>query len=150
MTERPEIQAELARKMTAVGRPLGKLALMRIENGERGLSLDEALALAFLLQAAPAHLLKPREGELVALVDGGNGNGAAIRNFLRFGEPFGSTPEGKRERLSARLGEAVLVYAQALIDANRGNDRAGMNEALAALGRVALEHREALEANDGE
>jgi len=42
------------------------------------------------------------------------------------------------------------VYAQALIDANRGNDRAGMNEALAALGRVALEHREALEANDGE
>jgi len=93
VTERPEIQAELARKMTAVGRPLGKLALMRIENGERGLSLDEALALAlaFLLQAAPAHLLKPREGELVALVDGGNGNGAAIRNFLRFGEPFGST-----------------------------------------------------------
>jgi len=137
-------QAEVARRMTAVGRPLGKLAYMRIENGDRGLPLDEALALAFLLEIAPAHLLTPPEGELVALVDGMNFNGAAMRNFLRSGVPF----EATRERLSAQLERLVLIHAQALLDANRGNDRAGVNEALVALGRVALEHREALEADD--
>jgi transcriptional regulator with XRE-family HTH domain len=140
-------QAELARRMTAAGRPLGKLAYMRIENDERGLSLDEALALAFILQAAPAHLLTPAEGELVALVDGANANGRAMRNFLRFGNPF--APEVARERLSAHLEQAVLVYAQALVDAHKGKDAAGMNDALRALAQTAIDHREALEADDG-
>jgi hypothetical protein len=119
---------------------------MRIENDDRGLSLDEALALAFILQAAPAHLLTPPEGQLVALVDGANANGEAMRNFLRFGNPF--APEVGRERLSAHLEQAVLVYAQALVDAHKGNDAAGMNEARKALVNAALDHRDALEADD--
>jgi transcriptional regulator with XRE-family HTH domain len=138
-------QAGLARRMTEAGRKLGKLAYMRIENDDRGLSLDEALALAFILRVAPAHLLTPPEGELVALVDGANVNGEAMRNFLRSGVPFAST----REQLSAQLEQRVLIQAQALIDADRGNDKAGRNDALRALVEAALAHRDALEADNG-
>ena len=69
-TARGESQETLAQTMTERGAcPLSKAALLRIEKGKgfdeggRGLSLDEAIALAAVLNAAPAHLLTPPEGE---------------------------------------------------------------------------------------
>ena len=143
-------QELLAHSMTEGGRPLNKAALLRIESGERGLALDEALALAALLHAAPAHLLSPPEEEaLVWLTDQRGVDGDGMRDFLRFGEPLALSPEGQRARLSSSLEQAVIVYARALVDAVQGNDRAGQKEALLALGRMALAHREALEGDDG-
>src|SRR5688500_17476466 len=62
-------QAELAKRMTAVGRPISKVGLLRIESGARGISLDEAIALIAELHAVPPHLLTPPEGEYVWLTD---------------------------------------------------------------------------------
>jgi transcriptional regulator with XRE-family HTH domain len=139
-------QAELARRMTAAGRPLGKLALMRIESGERGLSLDEALALAALLNVAPAHLLTPPDdGQMVWLTANLGVDGEEMRNFLRFGHPLSRTPE----RLSSELEELALATARALVDATHGNDQAGKQDALRALGLIVLAHRDAMEADDG-
>jgi transcriptional regulator with XRE-family HTH domain len=57
-------QTELARRMTNAGRPMSKEALLRIENGTRGLSLDEAIALIAVLFAVPPHLLTPPGDEM--------------------------------------------------------------------------------------
>jgi hypothetical protein len=135
--------------MAEAGRPLSKLTLLRIESGDRGLPLDDALALADVLGVAPAHLLTPPDGEMVWPTDKRGVDGEGMRNFLRFGHPMlGATPEGKRARLSAALEEIVLAQAQAFVDAARGGDKAGKLDALKALGETALDYRKALEDGD--
>jgi transcriptional regulator with XRE-family HTH domain len=139
----------VARMMAAAGRPMSKLILLRIESGERGLPLDDALALADVLGVAPAHLLTPPDGQMVCLTDKRSVDGAGMRNFLRFGHPMlAGTPEGKRARLSATLEEIVLAQAQAFVDATHGGDQAGKLDALQALGETALDYRKALEEAD--
>lgn len=135
-------QAELARRMTAEGRPLSKVALLRIEKGTRGLSLDEALALAELLQVAPADLLSPPDDSMIRLTGSRAVDGAALRNWLLFGHPLLATPEGQRVQSRIEFTHAVETLAQAILDAK--DDSEGKKRAMQALMRVVAAHHDEL------
>jgi transcriptional regulator with XRE-family HTH domain len=140
-------QAELAQLMTERGTPMNKAALLRIEKGERGLSLDEALAFAAVLNAAPAHLLSPRGEESVWLTDDMAVDGEGMRAWLLHGFEFIATASNYHRGEHAKALERVVVaHAQALVDAVRGDDKAGQREQLAALGQTALAYQRELEA----
>ena len=141
--DRGKSRPQLARELTDAGRPMSKLALLRIENGDRKLSLDEALALAQILYVAPAHLLTPTEGELVWLTNGVGLEGQELRDFLLTGQPVQAWPETPIEEdvasLELILEGALAAYAVALVDAMRGGDRAGAKAAVDAMGK-AVDH----------
>lgn len=114
-----------------------------------GLSLDEALALARLLDVAPGHLLSPRDGSTVWLTDQRDVDGAGMRNWLLFGEPLLSdTPTGKRAEMRMRLAFAAETYAQAIVDAKNGDDTAGKNDALRMLHALMNSHADAIASVD--
>jgi hypothetical protein len=145
-------QAELAQRATDVGRPLDRAAVLRIESGQRGLALDEAVALATILRAAPAHLLTPPEGELVALTDKEAVDGEALRNWLMYGAPFlgmaaAVAVDRDQEQLAlrAQLERDLTQYALALTDAVRGEDKAGIRLAGEAIVLAVGDYQEAIE-----
>jgi transcriptional regulator with XRE-family HTH domain len=135
-------QTDLAQRMTDWGRPMSREALLRIENGTRGVSLDEALALAAALFAVPPHLLTPPGDEYVWLTDKLGVDGEGMRLWLRSGDAWiahsGDLPD---ELVADRLQAAIAVHAQALVDAMRGDDKAGKVEAYKAIERTVLEAR---------
>jgi transcriptional regulator with XRE-family HTH domain len=143
-------QAELARRLTDAGRPMSKAALLRIESGERGLSLDEALALAHGLNAVAAHLLSPPNGAFIALTDSFALDGSGLRDWLRYGlwswEP--APDEGHREGERANLEATLARLAVALTDAVNGNDKAGMKDVSWAIVETVRQHPEALKRGD--
>jgi transcriptional regulator with XRE-family HTH domain len=132
----------VAQAMTDVGQPLGKASLLRTERGDRCPSLDEALALAFVLDAVPEQLLAPAGDELVWLTGYFAADSEALREWLRHGI---ATPEARKANLADSAARLLERHAQALSDALRSNDVAGRNEALVALGRTALAFRSAIE-----
>jgi transcriptional regulator with XRE-family HTH domain len=133
-------QADLARLMQEAGRPVSKVAVLRIEKGERGLTLDEAIAFARVLGAVPAHMLSPRDEGLVWITGNQAVDGEGMRAWLRTGEPLG----GFQEELRSDLEQIVMAHAQALVDAMRGDDAAGKKAALVELGKTALDYQDAL------
>jgi hypothetical protein len=123
-------QAALAQRATEVGVPLSKLAVLRIEKGERGVSLDEVIALTAVLHASLAHMLSPDNGDLIALHDRAAVDGTGLRNWLRTGEPFlHATPEGHDIYAQGQF----VAYARALVDASDGNDLAGVKDAMRGI-----------------
>jgi transcriptional regulator with XRE-family HTH domain len=139
-------QAELAAVMTEAGRPMGRAALLRIENGERGLSLDEALSFAAVLHVAPAHLLSPRGDGIVWLTSKLGVDGEGMRAWLLHGDEFIATASDYHRGEHAKaLERVVLAHAKALMDAQNGDDKAGMKTELVALGSAAANYRAALE-----
>lgn len=134
-------QTELAARMTSGGRPMSREALNRIENGSRGISLDEAVALAHLLQVSFAHMLTPPDGAFVGATDQVGFDGEAVRNFLIYGDAALVTNRGRRVRASRQLERVIEAQAQALVDARRGNDSAGLQAASDAIVDAALLHR---------
>jgi transcriptional regulator with XRE-family HTH domain len=139
-------QTELAQRMTERGRPMSKAALLRIENGERGLSLDEALAFAAVLFAVPAHLLSPPDDAIVWLTDNMGVDGEGLRAWLLHGYEFIATASDyHRGERAKSLEEVVLAHAQALVDARRGKDKAGEVAALKQLAETSLIYRSQLE-----
>lgn len=146
-TDRRVSQTELAQRMTEAGRPMSKRALMGIEKGKqeggRGLSLDEAIALCQLLRAAPATMLTPAEGELVWLTDDTGTDGDGLRNWWSHGAVF--SPAATREKLREDIEQVVLAYAQALLDADKGGDNAGVLDAMKGLARSAYAYGKELE-----
>ena len=141
-------QADLAQRMQENGVPMSKVAVLRIERSERGISLDEALAFARVLGASPAHLFSPPEGEHVWLTEGEGLTGAELRNWLLFGDPFLVSDEGQRVRARMKAIFAIEGLAQAIVDAKRGDDRAGVEAAFHQLVEVIGTHRDELEAVD--
>lgn len=127
-------QSDVAQRMTEHGRPMNKAAVLRIERGERGLGLDEAIALAATLSAVPAQLLTPREGERVGLTDKLGVDGLGMRGWLRFGDSaFATAGDLEPERVADLTMQAVFGHARALVDAHRAEDKAGIQEAFRAL-----------------
>ena len=143
-------QTELAHRMTERGHPMSRAALLRVERGERGLSLDEALALAAELFVAPAHLLSPPDGEFVWLTDRFGVDGEGMRAWLLHGDDFvatwGDYQAGERE---SAFGRALLVHAKAYIDAERGDDKAGKARELAELVKAAAAYNKIAEEERG-
>ena len=150
-------QAELAFKIESTGTPMSKAALLRIERGERGLSLDEALALAMALNAVPAYLLSPPAGAVIAVSDTFAMDGAGLREWLRYGlwnwEP--APDEGHEDGRRANFQRNLAALALALVDAIRGKDEAGLWDAERALIREVVRRQKELEhaqeeADDGD
>lgn len=140
-TGRGMSQSQLAGLVTKGGLPLGASGLSRIESGDRGISLDEALALALHLNASPAHLLTPPDGS-VALSDNFAIDGPGLREWLRFGlwnwdtggEPTGDV--GHEEGREAQSDRQLTSLALLLVDAARKRDNAALKATLEALKRV--------------
>jgi hypothetical protein len=129
---------------------MSKAAVLRIESGDRGLSLDEALAFAWVLNAAPAHLLSPPEGEGVMLTADAGLDGSGLRNWLLFGDPLLISTEGKRVRKRMDAIFTIEALAQAIVDAKRGGDEAGSKATVLQLHKVIGSHKEELEAIERE
>lgn len=53
-------QARLSDELAALGEPMDRVVLTRIEKGTRGVTVDEVLLLALALGVSPAHLMMPR------------------------------------------------------------------------------------------
>src|SRR5215204_2085222 len=142
-------QAELGRRMRQAGYPLDKAAVLRIEKGERGISLDEALAFASVLAAIPAQMLTPPGDEYVYLTKNFGVDGAGMRAWLRFGDSFiahsGDLPD---ELFAARAQQAIVIYAKGLVDANLNRDKAGAEEAFRAMQATFDEERKRQEQKD--
>jgi transcriptional regulator with XRE-family HTH domain len=58
-------QQQLADRLAELGSPLDRVAIAKIELGQRGLPLDEAFSFALALDVAPTNLFLPLEGEEV-------------------------------------------------------------------------------------
>jgi transcriptional regulator with XRE-family HTH domain len=126
-------QGQLADELTAAGIPMSKTALLGIENGKRGLSLDEALGITAVLNAVPAHMFTPPEGAWVRLTDKTGTDALGFREFLRYGFPWSLDavpveylPEEEREKFQLELAHIALT----LVDAYRGVDRVGIKDAV--------------------
>jgi hypothetical protein len=144
-------ERKLAKRMTEAraDHPLSRKALLRIETNQRALSLDEACAFADILPAPLASLLAPPEGAVVALTDVQDvPNGESMRHWLITGSPEFKWPaepkEEHKEQLDEILMHNVVAYAQILVDAVRAKDKAGGNEALAAIDRAYERYHKAL------
>lgn len=123
-------QPALAERMTQRGHPMSKGALLRLENGGRKVSLDEALAFAEVLEAVPVQLLSPPEGAMVYPTNQRGYDGSALRSWLRFGEAFHEEATASE----GRLGTEILAHARALVDAHRGGkDIPGQKDAILAI-----------------
>ena len=126
---------------------MSKRALLGIEKGKeeggRGLSLDEAIGLSKLLGASLSTMLTPAGEGLVWLTDDAAVDGDGLRNWFRHGAVFG--PASTREKLRDEIEQVVLAYAQALLDAKKGDDQAGLLDAARGLARSAVTYRKELD-----
>lgn len=147
-TARNLTQGELGARMREAGHPtIDKVAVLRIEKGERGLSLDEALAFASVLHAVPAQLFTPPGDELVSITENYAVDGADMRAWLRYGDALiahsGDLPE---ELWQDRAVQKMAVAAIALVDAMRNDDKAGKVDAYHAIEAALGAERERREA----
>jgi transcriptional regulator with XRE-family HTH domain len=139
-------QAELARRMRVDGRPMSKVAVLRIEKGERGISLDEAIAFAAVLNVPPPQLFTPPEGKLVALTGNRAVDSGGMRAWLRYGDSFVADSGNLPAELEAdRYLRSATIRAQALVDAERAGDKEGIKEAFLGLREVVDAYRAKVE-----
>ncbi len=77
--------AELARRMQAAGIPWTRLVVTKLETGRRqSVSVEELLALAYVLDVAPVHLMVPWDDEAPCRVTGAlTQPAAAVRQWVR-------------------------------------------------------------------
>lgn len=59
--------ADLSDRIADLGEHLSRATISKIETGQRGVSLDEALLLAYALSVAPTHLICPTDERPVQL-----------------------------------------------------------------------------------
>lgn len=141
-------QTDLAVLLADAGRKMSKPALLRIESGERKVSLDEALAFAWALQASPANLLSPDEGAMLALTEKAAVDGDALRHWLVTGQAIPAWPADPdaddRANLDEILKSALTAYSVAMVDASRAGDKAGAQAAADAIVAAVERHRGAL------
>jgi hypothetical protein len=137
--------AALSRELEARDVRISKAVLHRIETCERGLLLDEALALASTLNAVPADLLSPPEGALVATTPKSAMDSGGIREWLRYGL-WNWTPapdEGHEDGRRAHFQQTLATLSLALLDAVRQKSDAGTRDAVSAISReVVRRHKE--------
>lgn len=121
----------LADTISRMGGTLGRAAIAKIEVGDRGVSLDEALLLAAALEVAPVHLFMPLDDEVkVRVVPAAAVSATHGRAWVRgeaplpgqnrryyfsevpdseFEPPRSSTPREVREFMDRTGGEVVIL-----------------------------------------
>ena len=157
-------QAQLAERLTELGYPFSKTALVRLENlgddklKQRDISLDEALAITAALGAVPAHMLTPPKGVELALTSKHVVGAEALRNWLRLGAPAllsgdvpdidsalyleGTTSDEAEALIQASFERRVARIAEDIAEANQSGDGAGANEGVHELIRQVLRQEE--------
>jgi len=126
--ERGRTLEQLAARVNEMGVPMTKTAVLRIEKGERGISLDEAVAFAAALNVVFASLLSPPEGEVIAVTDKMAMNGERFREWLRYGlwdwqpAPDEAHDEGRANFHRSRL----AALARAMAEAHDAQDWGGV------------------------
>ena len=76
-------QADLASALAAAGMNLGESAITRMERGTRGLSLDEAVAIAAVLGVSPLHMIVPLDDDSAQIAPGRTVSTADARAWIR-------------------------------------------------------------------
>ena len=137
-------QEALAEMLTRAGIPMSKTALLGIERAAdgdrarepRSLSLDEALAIAAVLNAAPSNMLAPPEGSVVQITDRIATDSIGFREFLRYGfpwtldaVPYEYLPDEEREKFVLELARLAVTAS----DAYRADDKPGVVEVVLAI-----------------
>jgi transcriptional regulator with XRE-family HTH domain len=131
-------QTALADRMAAAGYPMRRKTILEIEAGTRRLSLDEALALAFALDAAPAQMLSPSDDEeFVISVHPSVGWGSSgFREWFLHGDRWFPSPEARRAASHTRAGDRLADLSLAYLDAKERGDKqreGAIAKAIAAL-----------------
>lgn len=86
-------QQQLAGRLKALRFPLDRTAISKIEKQLRGVSLDEALALAAALEVAPTALFLPRDGSMVEVTPRLRVDGQRAAEWIRGHMPLGTDEE---------------------------------------------------------
>ena len=115
----------LAATMKDEGLPIGKASLVRIENGSRAVTLDEAIGLATVLDTSLAHMMTPPEGAWLSPRKGWGVDSSSLRPFLLTGFGVPPDPETRRTKKRVWMERSLTAYATALSDALRIRDKAG-------------------------
>jgi transcriptional regulator with XRE-family HTH domain len=143
-------QQELADALDAVGHPIDRSGIAKIESATRNVTLEDFVALAAALGVEPAGLIAPRDDNVeVAVVPGLVRTGAQIRAWLhgfaplypyaenetavdRVYEQSLSDQEWRARRRPIVLGlRGFLLYIEELA---AGDDEAALRHAVALLG----------------
>lgn len=123
----------LARAMSAAGRPISKASLIRLEQGDRDPTLDEALALAWYFSASLTAWLLPGEEQELQVSGHDSLDADVAGDWLRYGL---GTRELWRARLAEEVGTIIAEQARAYTEAYVAGDKAGMKKAGATIVRT--------------
>lgn len=86
-------QQDLAEALAAAGVEMGEFAVVRMERGPRGVSLDEAIAISAVLGVSPLHMLVPLEDDSIQLTPQRAVDAADARAWLRGQRPLREADE---------------------------------------------------------
>lgn len=144
-------QKEVVERLAALGRPMDRSNLGRIERGETTGQLDNLIALALALHVAPIHLLLPQEDEervelasKQSLPAGEARSWIAGRRLLPDSDPwayFAAMSRAEQEQLADEAASTVarargispLVFAASRTDAERQRDTQWLRDSLEDL-----------------
>lgn len=81
-------QQDLSERVHALGGALDRVAIIKIENGNRGVALDEVLLLAAALQVAPVQLMSPHARSAKVTLGNVTVSGNRLRRWIRGRKPL--------------------------------------------------------------
>ncbi len=111
-------QQELADRMADLGEPINRSGIARLENGERKVSLDEAVAFAIALGVPPYALVVPRQVDReVRVTSKWAMAGPSMLAWWRGVQPYFSNPTPKGSRAQAELISDARFYDDSRSDA---------------------------------
>ena len=107
-------QQDLADRLRNLGAPIDRASIARLEAGKRGISLDEAMRLAYALNVAPVHLMIDTEddAEPIQPITGAEISPDEARMWVRgqmpllFQDPRGYRMNVPRSEFDAQTGGA--------------------------------------------
>lgn len=136
-------QQQLADRLNVLGHAVDRSTIARLEAGKRGVSLDEACAIAAALEVSPLSLMLPLDpGEPIAVAPKLSASSQAVREWIRGDEPLPGqdrqffeqeSPEFWIEALGWRRMRRVYSLAGDLAQAWEDDDRKSVLGALAGL-----------------
>ena len=81
-------EQQLADRLTELGSPMDRVAIVKVESGKRGLPLDEAFRSALALDVAPINLFLPLEDEDVQITPRMVASSTELRSWVVGNQPL--------------------------------------------------------------